>query len=48
MVHKEKANMVKSTRGWKHGVIFDVSMLQRAAMFKPDVARLYVAEGVSL
>ena len=38
IIHWDKLNLFKSSAGWKHGVIRDVSMLPRAEMFKPDVS----------
>ena len=40
LMHKERANIFRATRGWKVGVVHDVQMLPRAAMYKPDAPRL--------
>ena len=36
VTHRDKYNMMRSTRGWKLGVVTDVMMLGRGAMFKPE------------
>lgn len=40
LMHKDKANIFRATRGWKVGVVHDVGMLPRSAMYKPDAPRL--------
>ena len=34
--HQDRSNIYKKSALWKTGVIMDVSMLERAAMFKPE------------
>ena len=37
VTHQERSNIYKKTPLWRQGVVSDVHMLERAAMFKPEV-----------
>ena len=39
VLNKDKANVFRSSQGWKHAVIHQVQMLPRSGMYKPDAAR---------
>lgn len=39
VLHRDKANVFRSSQGWKHAVIHQVQMLPRNGMYKPDAAR---------
>jgi hypothetical protein len=41
VIHKDKGNTIRGTRGWKLGVVPDVMMLARSSMFKPEASRLH-------
>lgn len=41
IIHKEKGNICRTTKAWKSGVVYGVTMLQRSGMFKPDVLCLH-------
>ena len=43
VVHKEKSNVIRGSRGWKLGCVHDVDMLPRAVMYKPDVSKPMLA-----
>ena len=47
VVHKDKANTIRATKGWKLGVVADVMMLARAGMFKPEASRLHSNQIIS-
>ncbi|CAL1150425.1 unnamed protein product [Cladocopium goreaui] len=36
VLHRDKANVFRSSQGWKHAVIHQVQMLPRNGMYKPD------------
>lgn len=42
VIHKEKSNIVRGSKGWKLGCVHDVQMLSRGAMFKPEVSKLHI------
>ena len=37
VVHQERSNIYRRSTLWKQGVVTDVTMLERASMFKPEV-----------
>lgn len=37
VVHQDRSNIYRRTTLWKQGVVTDVTMLDRASMFKPEV-----------
>ena len=42
VVHQERSNIYRKSSLWKTGVITDVTMLERASMFKPEAPVGYV------
>ena len=42
VVHQERSNIYRKSSLWKTGVITDVTMLERASMFKPEAPIGYV------
>lgn len=37
VLHRDRANIFRATAGFKKGVIYDIQMLNRQSMFKPEV-----------
>lgn len=37
ITHRDARNLVRTTQGWKTGVVLDVNMCPRSEMHKPEV-----------